>query len=110
MMHVTRMVLHHQQHPHHGGNDIDECRLLTIEDSTAERQFHCIVFQLAIDFIFHFNTLSSKQSRTMDPRGFRSDRVCIYLHFFLYFFYVFLFFFMFFYFFYFKSFFFFCFF
>ena len=31
-------------------------------------------------------TNSPKQSRTMDPRGFRSDRGCIYLHFFLFFF------------------------
>ena len=56
MIRVTRMVLHHQQHPHHGGHDIDECRLLTIEDSTAERQFYCIVFQLAADFTFHLDT------------------------------------------------------
>ena len=41
--------------------------------------------------------LSSKQSRTMDPRGFRSDRGCIYLHFFFIFFHFFLFFFIFFY-------------
>ena len=32
---------------------IDECRLLSTEDSTAERRFHCIVLQLAADFIFH---------------------------------------------------------
>ena len=36
-----------------GSHDIDECRLLSIEDSTAERRFHCVVFQLAGDFTLH---------------------------------------------------------
>ena len=38
------VVTHLQQHPQRGSHDIDECRLLSIEDSTAERRFHCIVF------------------------------------------------------------------
>ena len=50
---VIGVAIHLQQHPQrHGGQGIDECRLLTIEDSTAEGRFHCIVFQLAADFIF----------------------------------------------------------
>ena len=50
---VNLVVIHLQQHPQRGDHDIDECRLLSTEDSTAERRFHCIVFQLAADFILH---------------------------------------------------------
>ena len=49
---VIGVATHPRQHPHRGGQDTDECRLLTIEDSTAERRFHCIVLQLAVDFFF----------------------------------------------------------
>ena len=50
---VNLVVTHLQQHPQRGSHDIDECRLLLTEDSTAERRFHGIVFQLAADFILH---------------------------------------------------------
>ena len=50
---VNLVVTHLQQHPQRGSHDIDECRLLSIEDSTAERRFHCVVFQLAGDFTLH---------------------------------------------------------
>ena len=34
---VIGVATHPQHHPRRGGQDTDECRLLTIEDSTAER-------------------------------------------------------------------------
>ena len=60
------MATHLQHHPRRGSQGIDECKLLTIEDSTAERRFHCIVFQLAADFIsFLLRDMNSFQEETM---------------------------------------------
>ena len=57
---VNLVVNHLQQHPpQRGSHDTDECRLLLKEESTAERRFHCIVFQLAAGFIIH--SLSKKR-------------------------------------------------
>ena len=42
---IHLMVSHFQQHrPQHGSHDTDGCRLLSTEDRTAEKRFHCTVF------------------------------------------------------------------
>ena len=43
---VIGVAIHPRQHPRRGGQDTDECRLLTIVDSTADRWLHCIVFSI----------------------------------------------------------------
>ena len=54
MLHVLR----HQQLLHRGDHDIAECKLLPIEDNTAERQCYCIVFQRVLSFFTAMFVLS----------------------------------------------------
>ena len=56
MIHGMARVLRHRQLLHSGDHDIAECKLLTIEDNTAERQFYCTVSNLQYAFIFHIYT------------------------------------------------------
>ena len=59
MIHSMLHVLRHRQLLHRGDHDIAECELLPMEDNTAERQFYCIVFQLAVCFHFSHRYINS---------------------------------------------------